>query len=200
MKKNDIESLLSILPEEEVPVFAVNCCKCELSKQRSRIIWAEGYPDAPVLVLLDNPGAREDSSGSAFLCGTRQTLQSLAIQSGVSLNNLYITYVVKCRPRKAYNKQDARSKCLEYFRWQTAQCSPKIIFCLGNVAVQALFEDSTYEVKNLRGRWLNWHKFPVCVSYHPLAVRRRPNLFLHALNDWERVASEIQGDGSVVSN
>ncbi len=50
-----------IWPEEKVPEQAANCQKCELHCQRSRIIWGEGNPKAPILVLLDNPGAREDN-------------------------------------------------------------------------------------------------------------------------------------------
>lgn len=181
---------LSILPEHAVPEAAAACTACELGGRRSRVVWGEGRPGAPIMVLLDNPGAREDAGGSPFLCGTRQTMQTLVIEAGLGLEDIYVTFVVKCRPRRAYDKRRARATCLAYFRQQLAEHRPAAIVCLGDVAVQALFGEAA-QAKSLRGRWHQWHGFAVGVSYHPLAVRRRPNLFPVALQDWMMVAAKI---------
>ena len=190
-EKRMIEQQFTPLPEDLVPQYAQNCTKCELSAQSNRMIWGEGYPEASLLVLLDNPGAREDRAGNALVCGARQTLQQLAFQAGIALEQLYITYVVKCRPRRSYNKRRARATCLEYFFHQVKRHQPRVVFCLGNVALQALYGDATVEVKNWRGCWHDWEGIRMAVSYHPLAVRRRPNLFPYALADWEMVAQSI---------
>lgn len=144
------------------------------------------------MVLLDNPGAREDKTGAPFVCGTRKTLQSLALQAGINLENLYITYVVKCRPMRAYNKSHARMTCLGYFYEQVRSHRPKVVFCLGNVALQALLDNAAAEVKKFRGHWHTWNGVPLAASYHPLAIRRRPNLFSYAVLDWELVARRIK--------
>jgi hypothetical protein len=60
---------LSLMPEHPFPGHAAGC---ELAAQRTRMTWGEGTPGAPVLVLLDNPKAREDKYGAPFFCGTRQ--------------------------------------------------------------------------------------------------------------------------------
>lgn len=93
-----------IWPEDVIPNEVENCQKCSLAQQRSRIIWGEGNPDAPLFVLLDNPGAREDKLGNTFVCGTRQTLQAAVHSVGLGKNDLYITYVLRCRPIKKYEK------------------------------------------------------------------------------------------------
>lgn len=180
------------LPEDLVPQYAEECSRCELHKQRTRIIWGEGYPGAPLIVLLDNPGARENNEGKPFVCGTRQTLQRLAVQAGIALEQLYITYVVKCRPLRSYYKKQARTTCLEYFYTQVTKQNPQAILCLGNIALQALLNDEAAEVKNFRGLWHSWNGLPMAASYHPLAVRRRPNLFPYALKDWEMVSKRLQ--------
>jgi uracil-DNA glycosylase family 4 len=185
------EQIFLPLPEDLVPEYAVECRKCELHKQRTRIIWGEGYSGTPLMVLLDNPGAREDKTGAAFVCGTRQTLQRLAFQAGIALEKLYITYVVKCRPLRLYNKKQARAACLSFFYEQVDKYHPKIIYCLGNVALQSLLNDEAAEVKSFRGHWHHWNGLLLTASYHPLAVRRRPNLFPYALSDWEMVAESI---------
>ena len=81
--------------------------------------------------------------------------------------------------------------CIEYFYEQVKDHKPKVILCLGNVALQTLFDDDSAEVKKFRGQWHLWNGLPLAVSYHPLAIRRRPNLFPYAILDWEIVAKKI---------
>ncbi|HBN83324.1 MAG TPA: uracil-DNA glycosylase [Clostridiales bacterium] len=178
----------TIWPETKVPPEALDCQKCELYRQRSRMIWGEGNTSAPVLLILDNPGAREDKDGNAYVCGTRQTLQLAAFNAGFKAEDLYVTYVLKCQPKRQYNKEEARGTCMEHLNNQLLQQKPKLAFCLGNVAVQWFFDDMEKDVKTLRGTWHFSKGIPTAVTYHPLAVRRRPNLLPYFTNDWEMLA------------
>ena len=184
--------LPTILPEDAVPAISQSCRQCELCKQRTRVIWGEGNPSAPIFVVLDNPGAREDKNGRPFLCGTRETLQLAAHEAGLDLSSLYITYVLKCRPRRAYDKQTARSICIGHLWQQLESVNPKIVLCLGNVACQSFFEDPAVEVKQLRGKVHLVRNYEVIASYHPLAVRRRPVLYKYFLQDWKLAVSLLQ--------
>lgn len=177
----------AIWPEVEVPHDWKDCAKCELALQRKRMIWGEGNPAAGIYVLLDNPGARETPEGEAYLCGTRETLQRGAYEAGFKPEELFVTYLLKCRPIRAYNKETARSSCLPYLEDQLEAGKPRILFCMGNVAVQAFLGDSEAEVKQLRGRVHRVRDQPVGVTYHPLAVRRRPNLYPLFLQDWKLI-------------
>ena len=85
-----------ILPEDLAPAIIQSCHQCELCQHGTRVIWGEGNPAASVLVILDNPGAREDKNGLPFLCGTRETLQRAAYEAGLDSDALYITYILKC--------------------------------------------------------------------------------------------------------
>ncbi len=178
----------AIWPEIVGPDGILNCQKCELHHQRSRVIWGEGNPEAPIVVILDNPGAREDKEGNPFLCGTRQTLQSAAFQAGLKRDDLYITYVLKCRPVRHYDKEIARSTCMKYLLQQIQAQNPLLAFCLGTVALQWFFDDMDASVKKLRGMWHNIRGIPTSVTYHPLAIRRRPNLLSRFIKDWEMLA------------
>lgn len=177
-----------VLPEHIPPDHSRSCNLCELSTHGTRLIWGEGNPGAPVFVILDNPGAREDKSGRPFLCGTRETLQKAAYEIGFRREQLYITYILKCRPRRAYDKPVARITCIEYLWTQLESANPTVVFCLGNVACQALFENPNVQVKHLRGVPHHVKGFNVVTSYHPLAVRRRPALYKYFLADWKLVA------------
>lgn len=190
----DINFTPVFLPEDKVPSEFIGCQKCELHCQRSRMIWGEGNPKAPVIVVLDNPGAREDCNGEPFVCGTRQTLQFAAFQAGLTADDLYITYVLKCRPVRRYNKEGARGTCMVHLIQQIRYQQPKLAFCLGNTAVQWFFDSPDAEVKNLRGVWHEARGIPTLVSYHPLAVRRRPNLLNVFIQDWRLVAARFLRD------
>ena len=183
----------TLWPEHSPPPAVADCRRCELYKQRPRIIWGEGNPRAPIIVVLDNPGAREDREGKAFVCGARQTLQEEAHRAGFGERDLYVTYVLKCRPRWRYNKEEARRTCRGYLLTQIRLQRPQLAFCLGDTAVQWFFDDLALNVKSLRGRWHMVRGLPTAVSYHPLAVRRRPNLRAVFHQDWELLAQRFFG-------
>lgn len=180
-----------IWPEDKAPPEAVDYEQCEVCTPKSRVIWGEGDPEAPVVVILDNPGAREDKEGKEYVCGTRQTLQMAIYQVGLDMNNVYITYLLKCRPLRQYDKKRARAFSKPFLVRQIKKMQPEFIVCLGDVVVQSVFDNSETHVKNLRGSWHMTMGYPTVVSYHPLAVRRRPNLMSRFIEDWEMLSQRF---------
>ena len=180
-----------IWPEIEAPPEADDYEQCEVCTQKSRVIWAEGNPGAPIFVILDNPGAREDKEGREFTCGTRQTLQMAIHQVGLDIDNIYVTYLLKCRPLRKYDKESAREFSKPFLFRQIEEMQPKLVVCLGDVVVQSVFGDGEAHVKNLRGSWHTVAGHPSMVSYHPLAIRRRPNLMRSFMEDWEMLSKRF---------
>ncbi|RCW42993.1 uracil-DNA glycosylase [Paenibacillus prosopidis] len=173
-----------ILPEEAAPLGVQHCERCELSNQRDRVIWGEGNPEAPILMILDNPGAREDRQGNSFLCGTRETLQCGMREAGLDTDSVYVTYLLKCRPIRSYNKPEAREACSPNLQIQLQEKKPLVLLGFGNVVAGALFpRNENVSVKELRGRWHEYQGIPIGFTYHPLAVRRRPNLMKFFVHD-----------------
>ncbi len=187
--------LPAIMPEERAPDPSFYCNQCELAGHGGRVIWGEGNRAAPLFVVLDNPGAREDREGAPFLCGTRATLQKAAYEAGLEPGDLYISYILKCRPRRAYDKARARTVCLSYLWGQLEALDPVLVMCLGNVVCQTIFDDPGAEVKQLRGRMHTVRGYNVVASYHPLAVRRRPVLYKYFLQDWVLAAGRLNKPG-----
>lgn len=184
----------AIWPEDPVPAGIGDCTRCELFKQRTRVIWGEGNPNADIMIVLDNPGCREDKEGRVFVCGTRQMLQLAADTVGLNEKDLYVTYILKCRPVRKYDKETARGICLGYLEQQLQSNNYRIVFCLGDTAVKAFFSDPEKSVKSTRGVCHHVRGLPTYTSYHPLAVRRRPNLYSNFIKDWEAVACLSRGD------
>ncbi|KRF10716.1 uracil-DNA glycosylase [Paenibacillus sp. Soil787] len=181
-----------ILEEEIAPSHAIACQQCELSKQRQRVIWGEGNPEAPIFIIMDNPGAREDKEGQAFVCGTRETLQMGMREAGLDLGLVYVSYLLKCRPIRAYNKPAAREACSSHLELQLKEKKPRLLFGLGNVVVESMFPDVGADVKSYRGSWHTFQGLPAAFSYHPLAVRRRPVLMKYFVQDLQLVAQRIK--------
>ncbi|RIX52088.1 uracil-DNA glycosylase [Paenibacillus nanensis] len=182
-----------ILPEEAAPEDIQQCERCELSKQRTRVIWGEGNPDAPIVFILDNPGAREDREGNAFLCGTRETLQYGMREAGISVDEVYVTYLLKCRPIRAYNKPEAREACAPHLQMQLLAKRPLVLFGFGNIVAETLLPlNENPTVKELRGSWHSLRGTPIGFTYHPLAVRRRPNLMKIFVDDLTALKDKLK--------
>ena len=187
----DTNFLPVIWPEDKLPQDAGAYEQCEICTPRSRIIWGEGNPKAPVVIILDNPGAREDREGKEYVCGTRQTLQTALHHANLAAEDVYLTYLLKCRPLRAYHKEEVKAFSMPFLARQMKAMQPRIIVCLGDIVVQALFGEMDAHVKNMRGTWYAVLGHPCAVSYHPLAVRRRPNLMRLFMEDWGMGAQRL---------
>ena len=183
----DLESVL--WPEDKSSEEADSYQQCEICTQNSRVIWGEGNPQASILIILDNPGAREDKEGREYVCATRQTLQTALHRARLSADDIYVTYLLKCRPLRRYNKDEVRAFSKPFLIRQIQRMQPKVIVCLGDVVIRAMLNDQEACVKNLRGVWHTLLGYPCMVSYHPLAVRRRPNLMSRFMEDWLMLAA-----------
>jgi len=178
-----------VLPEEEAPPHARQCERCELCRQRRRVVWGEGNPRASILLVLDNPGAREDREGREFVCGTRETLQRGMRAAGLPPDAVYVTYLLKCRPIRAYDKPAARAACFPHLQLQLLAQKPSLLMGFGNTVAEALLPAAEGGVKALRGRWHDYEGTPIRFTYHPLAVRRRPNLLPNFTDDLRALAA-----------
>ncbi|MFD1363364.1 uracil-DNA glycosylase family protein [Lentibacillus salinarum] len=141
--------------------------------------------------ILDNPGAREDRDGNPFVCGTRQTLQKAANHVGLTMKDLYVTFILKRKPVRAYDKEKVRQICMNHLYHQMQAKQPAFILCLGNTAVQSFFQNPDTDVKTLRGTTHDVNGYRTVVAYHPLAVRRRLNLWSRFIDDWEYIAKKL---------
>jgi DNA polymerase len=105
--------------------------------------------------------------------------------------DIYLTYLLKCRPLRRYDKEEIRAFSKPFLIQQIKTMQPKYIVCLGDTVVQTMFDDKEAHVKDLRGGWHVVLGYPCVVSYHPLAVRRQPNLMRQFMADWDMLAQRL---------
>ncbi|MEN6469974.1 MAG: uracil-DNA glycosylase [Clostridiaceae bacterium] len=192
----DINFKPAIWPELIIPKEADSYRQCEICTQKSPVIWGEGDPGGSILIILDNPGARKDKDGNEYVCGTRQTLQAALHQAGLNAEDIFLTYLLKCRPLRRYEKEEVRAFSKPFLLRQIEMMNPRFIACLGDVVIQTMLNDKDACVKNLRGSWHSVLSYPCMVSYHPLAVRRRPNLTRRFMEDWNMLAERFRREGN----
>ncbi|NMP23269.1 uracil-DNA glycosylase family protein [Sulfobacillus harzensis] len=173
----------TLWPEDVPPRQPIPCDTCELADHSPILVWGEGT-EAPLWILLDNPGARATHEGSPFVCGTRQTLYEIVSQSGLAAKDCYLTFVVRRRPRRAYDKNNERRRCFMNFQHQREALRPRAVICLGNIAIQSFLSAPDAHVTQYRQTWTAHAGTWMTASYHPLAVRRRPYLASTFTQDW----------------
>ena len=160
----------------------------ELREHGSRVIWGEGNPQAELLIILDNPGARETKEGDPYVCPTRVALRNALQEAGLAPDEVYVTYLLKRRPTRAYDRAKAWAFYSPILEKQVRDANPSVLVLAGNAVVRALV-DPEAEVKALRGHVLQVFTYPAVVTYHPLAAHRRPNLAPLLVDDLKLVKS-----------
>ncbi len=162
-------------PEHDVPWYADAALLSRVVSGGPRIVWGEGDTKGRLALIMDNPGLRESANGVGFVCPTRQALRLALSEAGVPQSEVQVFFLYKARPRRAYDRVAANEVCVPLLLRQVEESPARVLLALGNTVVQALVGGET-TVRASRGVPLSFGGRPLHVSYHPLAVWRRPNL------------------------
>lgn len=161
-----------------------SCTKCPLHKTRKNAVPGEGAVKLGVMIVGEAPGREEDEQGRPFVGAAGRLLTKTLANVGVSRADVYITNVVKCRPpNNRPPTSDEVEACLPYLVNQIALLRPRRVVALGLVSARALLRligKRAGSMGELRGRCYGGRvagvELEVCVTYHPAAVLRNPNL------------------------
>jgi len=86
---------------------------------------------------------------------------------GLERADVFIANVVKCRPPNNREPlKDEVETCLPYLSKQIGILKPKVIVCLGKVALNNLLGTS-HSMGRIRGQLLSFHDIPLIATYHP---------------------------------
>lgn len=155
---------------------ASNCRKCQLSKERTKVVFGSGNHDANVLLIGEAPGREEDMNGEPFIGRAGKLLTEILFSVKLSRKNVYITNTVKCRPPENRNpNHDEIEACSTYLDQQINLISPSVIVLLGKIAAESLMSTSE-PMSSLRGK-VHLYKdtqIPMLVFYHPAYLLRSP--------------------------
>lgn len=149
-----------------------SCTKCGLCSGRTNVVIGRGCRSAKILFVGEGPGENEDLRGLPFV-GKAGELLDLALEGlGYSEDMYYIANVVKCRPPKNRNPLSEEAEaCMPYLRAQFSLIRPKIVVCLGSIALKNLI-DANAGITASRGKWIEKKGVLFMATYHPAALLR----------------------------
>lgn len=153
---------------------------CALKKTATQMVFADGTPGAPVMIVGEAPGAEEDKLGRPFVGRAGQLLDRMLASIGLDRSRVYITNVVPWRPpgNRTPTLQET-ALCLPFITRHIALARPKILMTMGNPATQALLNVKE-GITRVRG---TWHRYeivpggpviPALPTLHPAYLLRTP--------------------------
>ncbi len=167
------ENLAEACTLEQVREILGDCTRCKLHKERSRIVFGVGNPNADLFFVGEGPGAEEDRQGVPFVGRAGKKLTQMIQAIGYTREEVYIANVVKCRPPGNRDPQpDETATCSPFLFAQVQAVRPKVIMTLGSPATKLLL-NTKVGITRLRGKWQEFQGIPVMPTFHPAYLLRR---------------------------
>lgn len=118
------------------------------------MVFADGNPQARLLIIGEGPGADEDRLGRPFVGRGGQLLDRILDAVQLTREQTYITNIVKCRPPGNRNPEpDETATCTAlWLEPQLTLLRPQVILSLGNTPTQYLL-GTRQGITKLRGTW-----------------------------------------------
>lgn len=162
---------------------AVHACRgCELHEHATQPVFGHGPPDAPLVLVGEQPGDQEDREGKPFVGPSGQLLDRALADAGLDRGQIYLTEAVRHfrfeeRGKRRIHKTASRSQiaaCQPWLEAELALLRPKLIVCLGSTAVLSVV-GRAMKVAELRGAVIpHRHALGVTATVHPSFILRVP--------------------------
>jgi DNA polymerase len=168
---------------EELKRAAADCRACDLWERATQTVFGAGPPDAPLMLVGEQPGDSEDRQGEPFVGPAGRLLDQALKRAGIDRRRAYVTNVVKHFKWEPRGKRRLHSKpnqveiaaCSRWIDGEIAALQPRVIVCLGATAAQALI-GRDFRVTKGRGRPVPSTLAPhVVATVHPSSILRAPD-------------------------
>jgi DNA polymerase len=151
---------------------------CALKNAATQLVFADGAPDARLMIVGEGPGAEEDRTGKPFVGKAGQLLDKMLAAIGLDRTKVYIANVVPWRPpgNRTPTPQEL-ALCLPFIRRQIELVSPDFLVLLGASSAQTLLNEKE-GIMRLRGHWHDYdcgdRKIKALPMLHPAYLLRAP--------------------------
>ncbi|WP_299729587.1 uracil-DNA glycosylase [Devosia sp.] len=151
---------------------------CGLKLRATQLCFADGNPQAQIMLIGEAPGAEEDRQGKPFVGKSGQLLDRMLAAIGLDRTKVYIANTVPWRPPgNRTPTPEELATCLPFLHRQVELVAPKVILTLGGPAMQTVF-NTTIGILKMRGRWseltVGAHGVEAMPTLHPAYLLRNP--------------------------
>lgn len=168
---------------QELAQQAADCTACSLSLNRTNVVFGEGNPSSPLVIVGEGPGETEDKTGRPFVGRAGGLLDECLRECGMLRKHVFITNVVRCRPteRDASGRMknrapyaDEASTCIHLWLEPTlATIEPMVILCLGSPAANAIIRKG-FKIMQERGKFFDTRYARYAIAgLHPAYILRQ---------------------------
>ncbi len=178
---------------------AADCRACPLWKNATQTVFGEGPKHAPIMLVGEQPGDKEDLAGKPFVGPAGQMLDRALEEAGVDRNKVYVTNAVKHFKFVPRGKIRLHQKpttpeikaCRQWYERELAAIQPELVVALGATAAQSVFGKITPINKN-RGHLIDLEEGrKALVTVHPSYLLRVPDEESKA-REYERFVGDLK--------
>jgi DNA polymerase len=169
---------------------------CALKSTATRLVFADGNPQARTMFVGEAPGREEDIEGLPFVGRSGQLLNRMIAAIGLDRTKAYIANVIPWRPpgNRTPTPQETQV-CLPFIQRQIELVNPDVLVTLGNPSTQTLL--STREgIMKTRGRWFDYdtgtRSIKAMATFHPAYLLRSPSYKRLAWQDLRAIAKALE--------
>jgi uracil-DNA glycosylase len=168
---------------------------CALKSTATRLVFADGNPQARIMFVGEAPGREEDIEGLPFVGRSGKLLDRMIAAIGIDRSTAYIANVIPWRPPGNRTPTPLETQiCLPFIQRQIELVDPDILVTLGNPSTQTLL--GTREgIMKTRGRWLNYdtgtRAIRAMATFHPAYLLRSPSYKRMAWQDLRAIAKAL---------
>ncbi|MGN6521296.1 MAG: UdgX family uracil-DNA binding protein [Dokdonella sp.] len=137
------------------------CRACDLWRPATQTVFGEGPEDAPIVIIGEQAGDKEDLEGRPFVGPAGHLLDVVLEDVGIDRSTVYVTNVVKhfkfeLRGKRRLHKRANAAEvaaCLQWLDRELARIRPRIVVCLGSLAAKVVL-GSGFRLMQQRGEWV----------------------------------------------
>jgi DNA polymerase len=174
---------------------------CPLKRTATNTVFADGNPEAPVMIVGEAPGADEDRIGKPFVGRAGQLLDRMLAAIGLDRTGVQITNVIYWRPPGNRKPTAAEiASCLPFVFRHIVLSRPRVLVLAGGTAASTLL-DVSEGITRLRGRWFDLaipglaEPLPTLPMFHPAYLLRTPERKREAWRDLLALKARLDGLG-----
>lgn len=171
---------------------------CALKGTATQLVFADGNPEAKLMIVGEAPGRDEDIEGLPFVGRSGKLLDRMLAAIGLDRRGVYIANIIPWRPPGNRTPTPQESQiCLPFIQRQIELVDPDILVCLGGPSAQTLLgiRDG---ITKARGRWLTYdtgtREIRAMATFHPAFLLRSPLQKRLAWRDFLAIKKALQGN------
>jgi DNA polymerase len=215
--RGEENAMVSRVPSAPAPAVDLSSCQtlddlrralaafegCSLKKTATNLVFADGNPQAKIMLVGEAPGADEDRQGLPFVGVSGQLLDRMLATIGLDRKVAYITNIIPWRPPG--NRQPTPQEiaaCKPFVERHIALVCPKILILVGGVSMKALL-NTNEGIMRVRGSWRPYTsselKEPIqaLATYHPSFLLRSPGQKAQSWQDMLMIKRALAGIGEI---